>query len=289
MINRYLSIFVVLFFTLSSCNKFTTDEGVPSFIHIDRIDLNAGIGQGTDSSYIADAWIYIDGEFHGAFELPATFPILKSGVTKLTVRPGIIINGISGTRSINPFFKSIPLTVNLVPDSTVSFNLETTYISNAKFPWSSIGQEDFEQGGITIDTLSTSTAGIEKSKLDVYEGDYSGLIHLDATNSYFMGTSITDFNLPDDKSALLLELNCKNTSAVLTIGMYFNLPGGTVTKEEYLYINPTDNWKKLYVNFTQLLGKHSTANSFKLFFSAALPTGETSSDIFLDNIKLIHY
>lgn len=289
MIIRYLFFLLLFSLFLTSCKKFTQDEGVPSFIHIEKITLNSGVGQGTDSAYITDAWIYIDGEFHGAYELPATFPILRTGITNLTIKPGVIINGISGTRSINPFFEPINITSNLVADSTVNYSFQTTYTSNAKFPWNSIGQEDFEQGGVSLDSLSGSTSTIYKSKVDIYEGDYSGQVHLDTAHDYFLIASVSDFTIPADKSGLILELNCKNPASTVTVGIYFNLAGGTVVRSQYLFVNPGDHWKKLYVNFTSLLADYSTAESFKIFFESSLPSSSNEADVFLDNVKLVHY
>jgi len=49
-------------------------EPIPSYIHIDKIDLTTDYSsQGTSSNKITDAWIYVDNELIGAFEMPVTF------------------------------------------------------------------------------------------------------------------------------------------------------------------------------------------------------------------------
>ena len=290
MTNKYAlaSIFLLTIF-ISSCDKLIHDQGVPSFVHIDRINFDAGFAQGTDSAYIADAWIYIDNDYVGTYELPVTFPLLKSGKQNITIKPGVILNGIDATRSINPFMNEINKVVDLIPDSTVYLDLSTTYASEAKFVWNFAGQEDFEQSGISIDSINGSSTNIFKSKQDIYEGDYSGQIHLDKSHSYVIVASIKDYQIPDNKSGTVIEINCKNPGTIFTIGIFFNLFGGTVSKEEYLYVNKGDNWKKLYVNLTEIMNTYSNAENFKVFFSASLPAGESQTDIFLDNIKLIHF
>lgn len=289
MINK-ISIAFFLLLVLVSCKKFTEDSGVPSFVRIEKIGLNAGVGEGTDSSYIADAWVYVDDDYIGTFELPATFPILKTGARNITVRPGIILNGISATRTINPFFNDINVSVNLVADSVINLgSLKTSYIPEAVFPWNAVGQEDFEQGGITIDTLTSSSAWIEKSKLDVYEGDFSGYCHLNQSNDYLMATSISDFTMPTSSNVVILELNCRNTASILEVGLFLNLSGGTVLQKQHLYINPGDKWKKIYVNFTELISQYNSANSFKVYFSSTLSSDVSEADIFIDNIKLVTY
>jgi hypothetical protein len=289
MINRNITFIILVFILTTSCTKLYTDEGIPSFVHIDKIDFSAGIGQGTDSAHIADAWVYIGNDLIGTYELPVTFPVLKTGNQTITIRPGVILNGVSATRSINPFMESDDIKVNLIADSIIAIKPKSSYVSNAKFPWNSVGQEDFEQSGISIDSITGSSTNIFKSKVDVYEGDYSGQIHLDIAHKFFQGASVTDFAMPSDKNGMVMEINCKNPDAILTIGIFFSLTGGTVSKEEYLFINPGDKWKKLYVNFTQLVNKYTDAKNFKVFFKATLPSGKNSTDIFLDNIKLIHF
>lgn len=290
MTNKYAiaSILFLMTFILS-CEKLIHDKGVPSFIHIDKIDFDAGFAQGTDSAKITDAWIYIDNDYLGTYELPATIPLLKSGTQSITIKPGVILNGISATRTIYPFMNNMTEVVNLIPDSSINIPLSTTYVANAKFVWNSVGQEDFEQSGITIDSINGSTTNIFKSKEDIYEGDYSGQIHLDNTHSYFIGATINDYDIPANKAGTVMELHCKNPETILTIGLFFNLPGGTVSKKEYLYVNLGENWKKLYINLTELMNTYSNADNFKVFFSASLPTGKTQADVFLDNIKLIHF
>ena len=77
--------FFLLFFTtlLFSCNKFDGDQTIPAYIHIEKITLadNPIISEGSLSNRITDAWVYVDDELIGAFELPATFPVLKKGET----------------------------------------------------------------------------------------------------------------------------------------------------------------------------------------------------------------
>ena len=290
MTNKYaIASIVLLTILLSSCNKFVNDKGIPSFVYIDKIDFQAGFAQGSDSAKITDVWIYIDNDYRGTYELPATFPILKSGAQNITIKPGVVLNGIAATRSINPFMKNMDKVVNLIPDSIIKLTLSTTYVSDAKFVWNSVGQEDFEQSGITVDSINGSTTNIFKSQQDVFEGDYSGQIHLDDSHSYFIGTSVTDFDMPKNNLGTLMEIHCKNPGTILTMGVFFNLAGGTVSKEEYLFVNKGENWKKMYINLTELMASYSNAKNFKVFFSASLPAGMSQTNIYLDNIKLIHF
>lgn len=289
MVNKYLLSIICVSLISFSCSKWYSDEGVPSYIHIDKIDLDAGIGQGTDSSKIVDAWVYLGQEYVGTYELPATFPVLATGEQELLVKPGIMVNGIAASRTINPFMKSITKTIVLREDSVINLSFTTQYDSQTKFPWNAVGQEDFDQVGLSLDSVTGSTVEIVKSKDDVYEGDFSGKISLDATHDYYYGQSETKFEIPTNKTGTLLELNCKNTSSILIVGINFELSGGTIQNEPYLYVNPTADWKKLYVNFTELINNYSTATNFQIFFKVTKSSSVSQEDVFLDNIKLVHF
>lgn len=89
---------------------------MPSYLYIEKIGLNTQYEQGTASHKITDAWVYVDETLIGAFELPATIPILTEGLKKITIRPGIKLNGISNTRAIYPYFTPIVKDIALVRD-----------------------------------------------------------------------------------------------------------------------------------------------------------------------------
>jgi hypothetical protein len=282
-----LLLFAVSF--LISCEVINPEEQVPSFIYIDHISVDAKIGQGTDSSDIADAWIYINSELIGAYPLPVKIPILREGVQNIEVRSGVIINGIAATRSINPFYSYQTKTVELIPDSVVNLSVETDYNPLVKFVWNSIGQEGFEEGGISIDSVKGSTTKIFKTTSEIYEGGYSGQIHLDEDHKIYIGQSNKKFVLPKQGKAVVLEINCKNVSNHFVIGMFVEMAGGNITIANHLIVNPSSDWKKLYVNFTELVSNYPEAVNYRVFFTSELESSNTTADIYLDNIKLMHF
>ncbi len=289
MVQKYTLLLFILILLFSSCEVINPDEKVPAFIHIDKISVNAHIGQGTDSADIADAWIYINSEYIGAYQLPATIPILKEGTQDIEIRSGVIINGIASTRTINPFYLYQTKTVNLIPDSIIPLSVKTEYNPSVKFVWNSLGQEGFEEGGITIDSAKGSTSKIFKTSTEVYEGDFSGQIHLDKDHKIYIGQSTEKFHLPTGGKAVVLEIHCKNVSNHFVIGMFVEEQGGNIRIVNHLVVNPGSKWKKLYVNFTELVSHYPQAKSFRVFFTSELESTNKEADIFLDNIKLMHF
>jgi len=286
-------LFTLLFLSsiiiFSSCEIINPEEDIPSFISIDHISVDAKTGQGTDSSKIVDAWVYIDNELIGAFPLPAKIPILKHGAQNIEIRSGVMLNGIAATRTINPFYEYQTKSVNLVADSIIKIDVSTIYNPKTKFVWNGIGQEGFEEGGISIDSVKGSSTKLFKTTNEVYEGGFSGQIHLDKDHQTYIGQSNKKFVLPKGGQAVVLEINCKNTSNHFVIGMFVEAADGKITIVNHLVVNPSPNWKKLYVNFTELVMHYPQAVNFRVFFTAELETTNTTTDIYLDNIKLVHF
>ena len=289
MIQKLTLLILFSIFIFSSCEVINPDEGVPSFIHIDNVTINANTGQGTDSADIADAWIYIDDQLIGAFQLPATIPILHKGTQHMEVRFGVLLNGISATRTINPFYAYQSQTIDLVPDSIIPLTISSSYNPLTKFVWNSLGQEGFEEGGISIDSVAGSSTKIGKTSTENYEGSFSGHIHLDVDHKTYIGQSSNKFELPKQGQAVVMEIHCKNTSNHFAIGMFVEAMDGTITIVNHLVVNPKADWKKLYVNFTELVSNYPNARNFRVFFTAELESINTTTDIYLDNIKLIHF
>ncbi len=281
-------LFSLLVLVFSSCEIINPDEDVPAKISIDEVSFKSEPLQGTDSADIKDIWIYSDNDLVGAFQIPFTAPILASGQHSITLRPGIILNGIAATRTINPFFSSQTQMVNLQAGKVVKLSPKFKYVDGVKFPWNAKGEEDFETGGISIDSVAGSSTKIFKSNEDVYEGDFSGEIFLDKGHKTYRGKSATSFDLPKSGAYVVMELNVKNTTAPLYIGMYVLLPGSTLNDVSHMMVNPTPNWKKLYVNFTELVSYYPNAVSYNVTFKADLGSLD-SAKIFIDNIKIMHF
>ena len=67
-------IWVIALLFLCSCQVFDRPEKIPSFIHIDHFDFSiTHSSQGSSSNKITDAWVYMDGNLEGVYELPSTY------------------------------------------------------------------------------------------------------------------------------------------------------------------------------------------------------------------------
>ncbi len=285
LISALISLLIVI--GVSSCKKNDLKPGVPAFIQVDTITFQTlYVDQGTSVQKITDVWVFADDQTIGAFEMPCTVPILKDGPGKLRLEAGIKLNGISSTRVPNPFFKPIIIEgFDFVPDSTVTANFGTEYYETVEFIW----MEDFEGNSISIDTTSKSTVNMELTEpgtSETFQGGHSGIIVLDSTNNYYEAASYEAFDLPTDGSPVFLEMNYKCNN-MLVIGI-FAQDASQIIQDAVIYLNPSDDWNKIYINLTNKLKEYSNALDFKIFFGAIYDTPDEQAVILLDNIKLMY-
>ena len=290
MIKRLLNPVVFLFIILVvaiSCKQENLEPGIPSWIRVDTITFSTVfVDQGTSLQKISDVWVYADDQTIGAFEMPASVPILKEGTGILRLEAGIKMNGIASTRVPNPFFKPIIVEdFNYVPDSLVIANFETGYWETTVFVW----MEDFEGISISIDSTAKSTTNMfltESGPPETFEGNHSGKIVLDTANNFYEGASYEAFDLPTDGSPVFLEMHYKCNN-MLVVGI-FAQNASQVIQDPVIFINPKDDWNKIYINLTNKLKEYSNALDFKIFFGVIYDTPDQEAVILIDNIKLMY-
>lgn len=289
LIHISFSSLLLLFALAWGCTKTSADD-IPSYISIDTMSLKVSSIQGTASQKITDSWVYANNDLVGAFELPSKFPVLKSGNTTLYIFAGIKLNGINETRVPYPFYDRIQKPVTLEQEKVTQLgHLNFNYVSTTKFAW----LEDFEQVNLTLDSTKRSEVNFTRAKLSELEAsfpgesnDYAASVIIDKENLVFESVSHDAFKLPTDGTAVFLEINYK-TNNPFTVGLFIN--GEISGQRPVLVINPSSTWNKIYVNLTPTLSTYTSANNFKVFFTAKKSNDVEKAEIFFDNIKLLHF
>lgn len=287
--NKYFLPLLLLLYCIlqKSCESLDVPELIPSYIHIPEITLinNPDINEGTLSNNIVDAWVFVNDELIGAFELPATFPVLKEGQHKITIMAGIYMNGVRTTRVYYPFYNEYTIYTTLYKDSVITIDPVVSYNSNIKIPF----HETFELGGVLLEEETSSLAVLEKTNdtNKVYEGNYSGKITLTRSDSIYQGVSIMPYTLPSAGGNVFLELNYKSETDII-IGLYA-IKHTQILKLEVAGILPRQEWNKIYINFSPTVFRENDAINFKVFLGSILPQGMEEATILIDNLKLIHF
>ncbi len=283
----------------SSCNMYNPAEPIPSYIHIDNITVTIPIAlqssteQGSASGKIADAWVYIDEQLIGCFQMPCTVPVLYDGNHTLKIRPGIKVNGIAATRSPYPFYAAYSQVINLergktstVTNATVTYN---SYMSHSHFPMI----EDFESIGYLISSTPASETPfnfVSSPASSVFEGLKSGVGSLRSNNYTFECATKDSFLLNKSSAPVFLEFNykCNHVFTVFLTG--YTVVGSNITntqQQQALTYNPSENWNKAYLYLTPTIGYLGSANYFRIYFGMKNYATEDSVGLALDNVKIV--
>lgn len=278
---------------LSACSPFEKDGPIPSYIRIGEftVDTKADNSQGSGAHGIEDAWVYVDNELIGVFEVPITIPIVQTGVHKITIFAGIKKNGLANTRITYPFYNAFIDTLDLVAEQIIDVSPVVKYYDGIKFSL----LEDFEDNSISFTksgsdvTHDSMYVTHDPTLVFEYNGGSnkaSGAVDIPLGRQIFQNASIASYDLPraDD---VYLELNYKSDLALQTGIIAMN----TSTAVPVLYLFPTEGeWKKAYISLAEDVNSTQYEGSeFKIFFDAVSSTDtNVIHHIYFDNIKIVH-
>lgn len=275
---RFTLIFFILIFV--SCDILNPEEELPAYIKIDKITLSSE----PNALGLNDAWVYVDGNLQGVYELPAEFPVLEKGNHEIKILAGIKVNGIAATRTWYPFYNQFVSQQNLTEMSTTELNPVVAYNDDIYFMW----EENFENLSIALDTAPGSSTNIINYRDDIFAGNASGAILLNPGDTYF--ECITSNNFPDLKGLsgrpVFLEMNYKNDLEFF-VGMYI-INDNTLDSRSILRVNKSENWNKIYIDLSNPLNDYQNALSFYFYFLTYKDVNDTvSSSILFDNLRIV--
>ena len=288
---------ILLFFIslFSSCKLIDKPEEIPSFIKIESIDLQINSSnEGSSSNAIYDAWVYVDGNLEGVYELPADkIPINDIGEHDISIYAGIKKNGVNGDRKKYPFFTPFEQNINLIADSIIEIFPIVEYEDNLYF-WI----EDFEDPQTRFDSFISSDTNIyivSSPSSELFEGD-AGAITMKANNYYceIRTNELNLNNLPTNVNVpayLELDYKCNQDFTIGILHKDNSLPA--YQKQALITLFPTTNnngidiWNKTYLYLSDATSITSSATQMDIYMSVLNNTARDDIEIRLDNIKVI--
>jgi hypothetical protein len=284
-----LSFFLLLLLGFTACVKNNPD---PSWLKVTEWSLQSNIDlsgdEGELSHNITEAWVLIDDKVIGVFQVPFKIPILKDGMCNIKIYPAIKKNGISATKKIYPFLEVYEVNQTLTKNQTLTLNPVTKYKSVTQF-WI----EDFEGINISLtDDPNTSLANCETSNenLQPFNGNLYGKVSMNSIDSLWVAYTEDDIFIAKGKEAYL-EIDYHNTNS-LTTGLIYVSPSG-VTNNINIRLNAQSPesvvWKKIYIELKELISAAPNSSSFRQSFSCYLDPGQISTEILIDNIKVVYF
>lgn len=295
-LNSKLSIIYLSVIVFFGCSKFDPPETIPSYIKIDSIEIETTSSQGSsNNSGIKDAWLYVNEELIGVFELPLTVPVLKTGTCNVKVYAGIKRNGFSEDGERYLFLNPFEISANLVAGEILQINPKVSYASNAN-----IWIEDFEGPGIKLS--KTSAADVDFSLTtdasEVFEGSRSAKVEFASGNLLFeMQSDEAAFNNFNLGSSIYLEMDYK-TNYQLIVGVFSRKTGELVdTQTPHLSLFPTtdDNgamqWNKIYIDLAEAIRPQTPTEDLDIFIGIKYDQTQSTTlpKAYFDNIKMIYF
>jgi hypothetical protein len=278
--------FIISTFFFYSCEKYQAE--IPSYIHIDNISVTTnGSTQGSSSANITDAWVYLNGELLGVYELPATFPVIASGENTISIRAGIKVSGISANRAYYPFYTDYETNVYLLADSVVTISPQVTYQSWVEFPL--IEEFNYSTSIATFELTSYSDTSFQTTtnSSEIFEGDGSAVIYLDEDHAFFECYTVDTYDLPQGGNPVYVEMNYKSEAEI-----YVGVVGieGSIFVQVYpsIILNPSEDWNKIYINLTNEVSAEIFADEFKIYIAAKNIEPVANAKVYIDNFKIVH-
>lgn len=304
---RYIFLLAIVI-SLFSCKKFKGSQEIPAYLRVEPWTFTTTYDvEGAATHAITDAWVYVDGNLHGCFEMKVhedgtyvQVPLLEDGAHKLHIYPGIKMNGIASTRVAYPFYKPYIVDVALTQGEISTISPSTKYYSTddgaVTFKW----MEDFEDvNNIQLFPDTTySRVGITQishrtdpnawlDPIDTLNHYHSGQIHIGDTLRRFRITSSEISGLPSSgEFYVLLEMDYKCSAEMLT-GMFLKSGQQGILDKELIYLKTANDWKKVYINLTPILKENTDIEYIKFYMMGSVEEG-ASADYYYDNLKLIY-
>lgn len=291
---KFISRLLPALLLLTACDIINPEEDIPAYLYVPDFTLTTNaITEGSASEKITDVWLSIDGDFLGAYTLPALIPLLEVGERDIVLQAGIKDNGINATPDIYPYYQDFRLARTLIPDMVDTLRPAIRYRNDVQFAFI----ENFEGNSqIFQDVRRGSLNQIQITDAGIFEGNGACLISLDSSMSILeVATNSRFANLASRSPFVYLEVNYKSDVPVV-FGLIGNDRNG-LPSQEIIILNPgfspKEEWNKIYFNLSFILAEMGK-EEYQVVFQAFIPieNGQLSrnkANVWLDNIKLLHF
>jgi hypothetical protein len=226
-------------------------------------------------------WVYANNNLVGTYELPAYVPVLADSNDVITIRAGIMDNGLSTARKAYPLYEffSQPITWSKSVTKTLSPTVKYFDAVQMPFNWDFESTLPFvpKNNGVDLPMNYSFTSN------DTYEGIASGVLFQDSAHRVNQLVSQNEFTLQQNKP-YYLEMNYKCT---MPFELYLvSTKQGQTSTQILGGVNKKADWNKIYFNigaFHAAIG----GEAYKLVIRTEVPAGQADAQINVDNIKLL--
>lgn len=277
---------------LSSCKD--QPEAIPAYLKLEPFAFDASVPGGAPFQKITDGWLYVNGEFLGAYTLPATVPILAEGASEVWLLPGVKKSGIITTPDIYSFMTRFEKDYTLTAGQTTVVQPVTGYDPYTIPVW------DYERAGFD---------GFASIPLENRDGDNATgfvvtengafatkcvLMQVDTAHPSMEIVTVAEPLPTAGAQQTWLELHYRND---IPFQLWLSGTTSTSTQEfqnQVYYFNESPEWNKIYFNLTEFVVAMQQ-EKYQLYFRVGLPKDNNGNytkdkaEVRLDNIRLLHF
>lgn len=294
-------------FLTPSCNTFDPPLVVPVYGHIDSIHLVVPLDSiselGTASASIPYAWVYLDDNPVGAFQMPCTFPMVAStGTHTVEVYPAVVPVGASTPASIYPFYQFYSIVINMQQGKTYNIKPVIHYFNWVQFPYL-MNFDNFIAGahptgngkyGIINYYGNGNASGASDTTMIVtsnkaFQGK-SGMVIVNRTHPYYIGVTWPPDTLSFNNSnvPVYVEMNYRATT-LFAIGMFESNNGidTAVQSSPIALVYPATTWKKMYLSLNNTIYPGFNTYPQNIYYTISWDSTHLADTLLLDNIKIL--
>ncbi len=270
----------------ANCTLTDSEQPLPAYLEITDVNIATNQFQGEPTHKITDVWAYADNQLLGVFELPCKIPILTNGeTTDFLIFPGFRNNGERSRSFTYNVMDQLRFTETLAAGDIIQKSLTFSYKDEAKFDF----VEGFEGGShiFTRELDENENSRIITTTEDKKSGTQSGKISLTEENPLISVASIFDYNRIDNAGLdSYFEMDYKNDVPFFVGALYQQ--EGQLISQPLIVLNPSDEWNKIYIDFTSILSS-PVIDNYSVYITSDIATlAESSGTIYLDNLKFVH-
>ncbi|HXB41796.1 MAG TPA: hypothetical protein VNZ49_14745 [Bacteroidia bacterium] len=284
----FLPVLLLVFFF--GCTKSDTKIDAPSYIEIDNYTVVTDPqSQGTNDQKFSDVLVTSATHNYGYYPIPGKIPVPLEGMTYLSIRAAVKVNGVNYLRLDYPVMRGCDTTLPLTRGQVLHLKPVYKYFNTTVFPF----LEDFENFGVNIKNSDpTDTFCTRIDTANAYFGSKCLMIRLNSVYTVAQVQSTNGLVLPTNGPSVYLEFNYKSNIRFEAGLIGSNSPGVLGTDQRSGGgANPSSSWNKMYIDLTNLVRTPPTYYCYFLYFyvnTGFNDNGVGNPQIFIDNIKLVH-
>lgn len=267
---------------------FDPSEEIPSYLSIDTM-----IYANCATSGFSCIYVYVNGRFEGVFEIPRQIPILASGEAKITLRPGIDMNGATLDRDYYRICGLYEETVTLTKGEITPITPTFSDFDNITIPWT----ENFESqdsyvsiipANDTIPPLTLDTITVAGKTFGPIGSVYIAPDNKIETYDYTRGGD--SLLLYHSTAQSYLEFSYIST-AHFEVRIKIYKPAASTFEDRSVMIvyKSPDAWKRMYIDFSEITYGNNTATYYQPYFRLIRKYDSTMTDttiLHLDDIRI---